>query len=349
MKAWVLRDIGQFQMEDVAMPKMKPGEVLVKVRAVGICGSDVPRVYTTGAYSYPLIPGHEFAGEVFACGTGVSEKWKGKRVGVFPLIPCKECNLCKSDLFEMCRNYSYLGSRRDGGFAEYVAVPEWNLIELPENVSFEEGAMLEPMSVAVHAMRRCMPMAQDTVVVYGLGTIGLLLIMFLKEAGAGRILAIGNKEAQKSRVVELGLSEEDYCDSSSEDVRAWVSRKTAGVGAEVCFECIGKSDTVADVIAFTAPGGKVMLVGNPYSDIMLEQSVYWKVLRNQLTVLGTWNSSFLGKESDDWHYVIKRLAEGSIHPEKLVTHCLPLEDIGKGILMIKEKTEDYVKVMAVEG
>lgn len=101
-----------------------------------------------------LIPGHEFSGQVEKCGPAADNKWSGKRVGIFPLIPCGECVLCKKKLFEMCRDYSYLGSRRHGGFAEYAAVPEKNLIELPDNVSFEEAAMLEPMAVAVHSIRR---------------------------------------------------------------------------------------------------------------------------------------------------------------------------------------------------
>ena len=125
MKAWNLHDINDFRYEEVDDPVLMPGEVLVKVRAIGICGSDIPRVYKEGAHRMPLIIGHEFAGEVVEVGEGVSADWLGGRVGVFPLIPCKECGPCRKKMYEMCRSYSYLGSRRDGGFAEYVAVPEW--------------------------------------------------------------------------------------------------------------------------------------------------------------------------------------------------------------------------------
>ena len=152
MKAWVLHEIGDFRLEEVEEPELAKEEVLVAVKAAGICGSDIPRVYRTGTYSYPTIPGHEFSGKVVGLGAKADPKWLGKRVGIFPLIPCQNCIPCQNREFEMCRHYSYLGSRRDGGFAEFVAVPQWNLIELPDQVSYEQAAMLEPMAVAVHAL-----------------------------------------------------------------------------------------------------------------------------------------------------------------------------------------------------
>ena len=197
MKAWVLHKANDFQFNEVDTPVLEANEVLVAVKAVGICGSDIPRVYQTGAHRHPLIPGHEFSGEVVAVGEKVDSKWLQKRVGIFPLIPCKKCMPCKKKQYEMCRNYDYLGSRRDGGFAEYVAVPKENLLELPDQVDFEEAAMLEPMAVAVHAIRRMDVQTSDTVVVCGLGTIGMLLLLFLMEKGVKNILAIGNKEFQK--------------------------------------------------------------------------------------------------------------------------------------------------------
>ena len=193
MKAWILHGIGDIRLEETVRPKPAEREVLLAVRAVGICGSDIPRIYRTGAYSHPLIPGHEFAGEVVEVGKGVEPSWVGQRVGVFPLIPCGSCGPCQRKLYEMCRCYSYLGSRRNGGFAEYTAVPVQNLLRLPRQASYEEAAMLEPMAVAVHAMRRAGISMSDTVAVCGLGTIGLLLVMFLREAGISNILAIGNK------------------------------------------------------------------------------------------------------------------------------------------------------------
>ncbi len=352
MKAYVLHNINKFTLENMQKPEPSETEVLVAVKAAGICGSDIPRVYKTGTYSYPLVPGHEFSGVVEEVGAAINELWCGKRVGVFPLIPCKKCGPCRKGQYEMCRSYSYLGSRRNGGFAEYVSVPAENLVELPENVSFEEAAMLEPMAVAVHAMRRVQPKTTDTVAVCGLGTIGLLLVMFLKEAGVKNILVIGNKEFQRQAVLRLGLSEKNYCDCKETNAEKWISSCTGGIGVDIFFECVGKNETVTQAVNCVIPGGKVMLVGNPYSDMTLEKTVYWKILRNQLSVTGTWNSTFAfpGDETiepDDWRYVLKKLEEKRIFPAELITHKYSLEDLENGFRIMRDKSEDYVKVMGV--
>lgn len=352
MKAYVLHEINKFNLEEVPKPKPTDNEVLVAVKAAGICGSDIPRVYKTGAYSYPLIPGHEFSGVVEELGSGVDVGWLGKRVGIFPLIPCKKCGPCRKKQYEMCRSYSYLGSRRDGGFAEYVSVSTDNLVELPENVSFEEAAMLEPMAVAVHAMRRMQPAVSDTVAVCGMGTIGLLLVMFLKEAGVENILVIGNKEFQRQAVLCLGVPEEKYCDCKKQDAEQWISTRTNGAGVDIFFECVGKNETVTQAVNSTIPGGKLLLVGNPYSDMTLEKPVYWKILRHQLTVTGTWNSSFAfpgdeAAEPDDWRYVLKLLEEKKIRPAELITHRFSLEELENGFRIMRDKSEDYVKVMGI--
>lgn len=347
MKAWVLHGIDDLRFEDVDKPQPSTKEVLIKVKAAGICGSDIPRIYKTGTYSFPAIPGHEFSGIVTEVGEEVDSSWMGARVGIFPLIPCRVCVPCQKKQYEMCRNYSYLGSRRDGGFAEYVAVPEESLICLPDSVTFEEAAMLEPMAVAVHSMRRVAPLAMDTVAVCGLGTIGLLLLMFLKEAGVQRILMIGNKESQKQRILEMGLKEDDYCDCREQDVGKWMQERTNGMGVDVFFECVGKNETLVQAVENTAPGGRVMLVGNPYSDMKLEKAVYWKILRNQLTVTGTWNSAFTEDAEDDWHYVLDRISKGSVTPEKLISHRYMLEELEQGLHIMRDKTKDYVKEMAI--
>ena len=347
MKAWVLHGVNDLRYEEVAKPAPAEDEVLIKVRAVGICGSDIPRIYENGTYSFPTIPGHEFAGEVVQCGEKVSEEWMGKRVGVFPLIPCRECGPCRKNQFEMCRHYSYIGSRQDGAFGEYVVAPAVNLVELSEKVSFEEAAMLEPMAVAVHAMRRVQPTAEDVVVVCGVGTIGLMLLMFLQEVGVKKLLVVGNKDFQKEQVLKLGIPAEHYCDTRSCDADAWIQEQTGKWGADVFFECVGRNETIARAVRNAAPAGRVMMVGNPFTDMTFERDTYWKILRNQLWVTGTWNSTFTGEENDDWHCVLKCLEEGRIAPKELISHRFVLEDLERGFHIMRDKSEDYVKVMAV--
>lgn len=345
MKAYTLHGVGDLRLEETSCPAPKPEEVLVRVKAAGICGSDIPRIYQTGTYHFPTIPGHEFAGVVEEVGEDVDIEWKGKRVGVFPLIPCYTCDPCRAEKYEMCRDYGYLGSRQDGGFAEYAAVPEKNLIVLPENVSYEEAAMLEPMAVAVHAMRKAAPSKGESIAVCGLGTIGLFLLMFLLEAGYRNVYAIGNKNFQRRMADQFGLPADAFCDSRTQDAEAWLAEQTDGRGAAVFFECVGRNETAAQAVRMAGPGGRVMLVGNPASDMTFSKETYWKILRNQLTVFGTWNSSFTHSRDDDWHYVLERLGDRRIAPGAFITHRLPFEELERGLLVMKEKKEEYGKVM----
>lgn len=347
MKAWVLHGINDIQYNEVPEPKVSDNEVLVKVKAAGICGSDIQRIYETGAHRMPLIPGHEFAGEVVKLGSQIESEWLHRRVGVFPLMPCGKCAPCRKRQYEMCRSYGYLGSRSDGGFAEYVSVPVKNLMKLPDSVSYEEAAMLEPMAVAVHALRKgtvdCSLEKNAVVAVCGLGTIGLLLVMFLLEAGYRNLYVIGNKESQKEKATMLGVPSERYCDGRQQDVSEWLNERTGGV--ELFFECVGKNEILSWGVDSAAPSAEIVLVGNPYSDMLLDRDIYWKILRNQLTVRGTWNSSFTGEDEDDWNYVMRRLETQNVSPKKLVSHRLPLEQLQQGLVVMHDKREDYGKVM----
>ncbi len=345
MKAYVLYGAGDLRFEEAARPVPGPHEVLVRVKAAGICGSDIPRVFETGAHRHPLIPGHEFAGVAEAAGSAALRMWEGKRVGVFPLIPCRACPPCRAGRYELCESYGYLGSRQDGGFAAYAAVPAENLIALPDAVPFEAAAMLEPLAVAVHAMRRAGVRAADTVAVCGLGTVGRLLSAALCAAGARRLFLIGNKESQRAFAERTAGAA--FCDGRAEDAAAWLRRETAGRGADVFFECVGRNEAVRLALAGAAAAGRVVLVGNPASDMRLEKAVYWRVLRKELTVTGTWNSSFTHDASDDWHEALRLLAGRKVRTEDVITHRLPSSELLRGLLMMRDKTEDFGKVMTL--
>lgn len=368
MKAWRLYGINDLRYEEGQRPSPEAGQVLLNVKAAGICGSDIQRVFETGAHRHPLVIGHEFSGVVEEVGPEVDEAWLQKRVGVFPLIPCGKCGPCRQKKYEMCRSYNYLGSRCDGGFAEYAAVPVANLIELPENVSFEEAAMLEPMAVAVHAMRQGIGgensrgpaqcpgagyssqavLSRDApVTICGFGTIGTLLGAFLTEAGYRNLYVVGNKDSQRERALSMGISPHHYCDGKKEEVSAWLQEHAGGTDA--FFECTGKNQVLTWGIDSVRPSGKVILVGNPLSDMTLGRDTYWKILRNQLTLTGTWNSSFTGEDTDDWHYAVKRLETCSIAPAALITHRLPRRKLWDGLMIMREKKEDYCKIVISSG
>lgn len=352
MKSILLKQIGNISHCDVEKPVPKKGEVLVKVKASGICGSDIKRVYKEGAHNMPLIIGHEFAGCVCETGEGVSDDWIGKRVAIFPLIPCKKCSQCIKHNYEMCEKYNYLGSRCNGGMAEYVCVPKWNLLEIPDSVSYEQAAMMEPMAVATHAMRRIKISEGDTVVVSGLGTIGMLLTMFLHDAKIKNLILLGNKDIQKNIAARIGIAKENFCDIREMDPYDFIMNRSEGKGADVFYECVGNNSSINMALKSIASSGRICFVGNPNSDILLDMNNYWKILRKQVTILGTWNSSYIGEENvnddaDDWKYCVSRMEKGTVKPEILITHKYPLEKLIEGLEIMRDKSEEYIKIMGL--
>lgn len=364
MKAYVLKGINQLEYAEVEKPSIREGWALVKVGTAGICESDIPRIYKTGTYHFPTIPGHEFAGTVVQVYDEQNNSWIGKRVGVFPLIPCKECFVCKQGHYEMCRNYDYLGSRRDGGFAEYVAVPVWNLIELPDEMSMEAAAMLEPASVARHAVQRLKVTAEDTVALFGLGTIGIIIAQWLHIMGVQKVYAIGHHTEHGELMKQTASSAYEYLNTGvdgaegknkvsvskeTDMANSWIMEQTKGEGASIVIDCVSSSQTLAACLNCVKPGGQVLAVGNPKGDIELDKASYWKILRNQIRMTGTWNSSFCHSKEDDWHKVIEACCNGSLKLSELITHSLPFEELEKGLLIAKEHREYRNKIVIQNG
>lgn len=328
MKAYVLHGVNDLRLEDRPVPEIKSGWALVRVLAAGICSSDIPRIFEKGTYKFPTIPGHEFCGIVEQTADEKDRKWVGRRVGIFPLIPCRKCGSCSRGEYETCEHYDYIGSRRDGAFAEYVAVPVWNLIELPDNVSNLEGAMLEPAAVACHAVRRLGNIEGKSVCVVGTGAIGMLVGQWAKIRHADRVIIKGRSETKRTIAESCGL---EY---------------VAGTNAkfDCVVEAVGSPDSIKESIALAGPNGKIVLMGNPVGDITLPQDIYWKILRKQLDVLGTWNSSY-GGGINDWSETVQTLASGKIFMKPLVTHLFPGHDLQKGLKVMKEKEEKFCKVI----
>ena len=333
MRAYELHGVNDLRREDIEKPEIPSGWVLVQVKASGICSSDIPRIFTNGTYHFPTIPGHEFSGVVAAYGEGVPEERVGKRVGIFPLIPCRTCPQCRQKKYEMCEHYDYLGSRRDGGFAEYVAVPDWNLMELPENVSFREAAMLEPLSVALHAVKRSGVKPGDTAAVIGTGMIGFAAAAWAKALGAETVFVIGRGEAKRAIAEQIpGIS---YV----------MEEESKAIQADVVVEAVGTPQAVSSAVLLARPGGSIVLMGNPSGDLAMEKNVYWRILRKQLNLMGTWNSSYEKDEACDWTEVLDALSKKKIPAQALITHCFPSEKLMDGLELMKNHKEQYCKGM----
>lgn len=328
------------------MPQLKHGEVMVNVTAAGICGSDVNRVFKTGTYHFPTVIGHEFSGTVCAVSDQSLESWLNKRVGVFPLKPCFSCQNCKAGLYEMCTHYDYLGSRCDGGFAEYVAVPAWNLIELPESVSFEEAAMLEPVSVAVHALSHIPTIKDTTIAVIGPGTIGNLIAKVAKIKGCAKVVVIGRNEEKLQFAKSYGA--DHIINSTTDDVNEAISRLTDRVGCDIVVEGTGAVQSLRTAISIARGGGLIITLGNPIGDMPLEKTVYWQILRKQLQIIGTWNSRFGGAQND-WTEALRLIQFEQLNPDPLVTHRLNFDQLLYGLELMRDSSIFTNKVMLLNN
>lgn len=344
MKACFLHAVGDLRYGDVPAPVPGPGEVLLRVGACGICGSDLPRVFSKGAHRFPIIPGHEFAGEVVAVGPEVSPDLIGQRAAVFPLIPCRKCPACAVGAYAQCENYGYLGSRSDGAFAEFVGAPVWNLIAVPDALTLEEAAMTEPAAVALHAVHRADPGPGDAVLIFGAGPIGLLVGLWARILGAGRVLLADIDPARLDFARTLGFTA--LVNPAQQDVCDWV-REATGRGADVVIEASGSGPAFQDSLLTARPFGRVVLMGNPNGPMTLSQEAYWAVLRNELTVRGTWNSSYSPLPHNEWRLALDYMADGRLDVKPLITHRVTLEGLWDALLMIRDHKSFSNKVMYV--
>ncbi len=344
MKACVLHAVGDLRFEDAPAPKPAPGEVLLRVEACGVCGSDIPRVFEKGTYRFPLIPGHEFAGEVVEVGAEADPALVGKRFAVFPLLPCRQCVMCEAGRYAQCSDYDYLGSRSDGAFAEHVTAPVWNLVPVPEGLSAEAAAMAEPAAVAIHAVERAGVAAGDALLVFGAGPIGLLIAMWAKSAGAQRTLLVDVDPGKVEFAQRLGFP--DAFDAGTGDLDEWVKNET-GSGADVVIEASGSSPAYEQAVRCARPFGKVVLLGNPAGEMRLTQDGYWAILRKELTVLGSWNSTYGDLHGNEWRLALESMGNGTINVAPLITHRVPLEGLCDALDMMRQRSAFSCKVMVV--
>ena len=346
MKAQVLYGINDLRyIQDYNEPELHPNEVLVKVKACGICGSDVDRVLKNGTYHFPTIIGHEFSGEVVKAYDQEDKIWIGKRVSVFPLIPCKKCTSCKKGDYQLCESYNYLGSRCDGGFAEYVAVPAWNLLEIPEDISFEEAAMLEPSSVALHALKISGNILGKNVILTGTGTITSILSQLCVAGGASTICIIGRNQEKlnyiKERVPQIKTA--SILDADFE--RKLLNENKSGF--DIIIEGTGAANMLALSMRLISRKGVIVTMGNPSSDVILSQKDFWQLLRKELSIKGTWNSSFGIENRSDWKNIFELLVNKQLNLKSLISHRLKLSELMDGIQIMKNKNQISNKVMVI--
>jgi len=327
MKAAVLHAVGDLRYEDLSMPVPQSGEVLLKIGACGICGSDIPRVFEKGTYHFPTVPGHEFAGSIVDGDADLI----GKKAAVFPLLPCRKCPACEMGEYANCSNYDYYGSRRDGAFAEYLAVDKRNLVILPEGLDEETASLCEPAAVARAAVRKLDVKLGDLAVIWGAGPIGLMAAQWAKAAGAREVKVVDISEEKLAFAKSFGFEAYD--------------REKDGL-CDCALEGTGAGPALSYLVTCVKPHGRVVLMGNPGRDMTIKQSDYSQILRREITLRGTWNSSF-NSSINDWKEAVAAMASGTLRCKELITHRYPLSDCNKALEMMRDKKEFFTKVTFV--
>lgn len=341
MWAWNLYAPADLRYEEVPVPEIGPGEALVKVRAVGVCGSDISRLMKTGTYHYPTICGHEFAGEVVAAAPDVANCRVGDRVTVIPLLPCGTCDYCRLGHYQLCEHYNYLGSRTDGAYAEYVKVWAGNVLPLPKGVPFEAAAMTDPAAVALHAVRRLPLQPGQSVVVLGIGPIGLLALEWAKLLGAGKVVAVDVFPEKLAVAKDLGA---DYVINGREEDPVKKVQELLG-GADHAIEFAGNKITQDQALRLLAKRGHAVFGGISHTDLPLSPEAVEHLLRYELTLHGSWNSSFASLSENDWRVALEFMGTGQLKTAPIITHRLPLPELKDAFQMMSERRAYFGKVM----
>ncbi|AST56522.1 galactitol-1-phosphate 5-dehydrogenase [Thermoanaerobacterium thermosaccharolyticum] len=346
MKAGVLYAKDDIRYEDFPDPILKDDEVLVNVKAVGICGSDIPRVLDDRAHYYPIILGHEFSGVVKEIGKNVKSIKIGDHVAVAPLIPCFKCNDCQKGNYSQCKNYSFIGSRVQGGFAEYVAVPERNIIKFDSSISFEEGALFEPSTVALHGLYCADYHGGEDVAILGGGNIGLFTAQWAKIYGAKRVFVfdIDNVRLKLAKILGADIT----INTLDENYKEVVKELTNGNGFGFVFETAGNPVTMN--IAFEIAGNKssVCFIGTSTKDVTFPAKLFEYMNRKEFKLTGSWMSysaPFPGKE---WQLTSHFFSTGQLKfDEGLIFKKFPLPQIKEAFDMYKIPGQVKGKIMLV--
>jgi L-iditol 2-dehydrogenase len=340
MKALTLTAYNEFEFGEVPQPELGPDEVLVRVKACGICGSDVHGYDgTSGRRIPPIIMGHEASGEIAEVGSAVTQWRAGERVTFDSTVYCGKCDYCRDGQVNLCTNRRVLGVscgdyRQHGAFAEYVKVPARILFALPDHLSFEQAAFAEPLSIALHAVERVQPKPGETALVIGAGVIGLLVLQVLKMKGCGRVFVSDLNDARLAIAKATG-ADEVFVPTSC-DVVGEVMLRTGGEGCDVTMECVGFGPAVQTAINAVRKGGRVGLVGNLAASCDLPLQ---KVVTREISLHGSCASS------GEYQSAVDALAAGQIQTAPLLSAVAPLREGAGWFDRLHAGREPLIKVI----
>ncbi len=346
MKAAVLHANEDLRYEDYPMPEPGPGEVLIRVRATGICGSDVPRVLHNGAHFFPIVLGHEFSGDVAEVGAGVTTVKPGDRVTAAPLLPCHACEDCKRGDYSLCKHYSFIGSRVQGSFAQYVKAPEQNLTKFDESVSYEQAAFFEPSTVALHGLMRVDYRGGEDVAILGGGTIGLMTAQWAKIFGARRVVVFDISPERLQMACRYGADE--TINTLEPDFLQKAKALTGGKGFGFVYETAGVNVTMKLAFELASNKAGVCFIGTPGKDLTLDPKTLELMLRKEFMLTGSWMSYSAPFPGREWQLTAHFLGTGALKAgEDLIFRKYPLSQAAEAFALYHNPTDVKGKILLV--
>jgi L-iditol 2-dehydrogenase len=320
MKAAILENKGTITYQELPVPTPAAGYVLLQVKAASICGSDISR-FAKGHRMYPLVLGHEVAGIISVVGEGVSADLIGKHAAVIPLIPCFNCEECQRGYYSACHNYSFIGSRQAGGFAEYVEIPERNALIVPDDLPFEAAALIEPSTVARHILDLGGFQSGQSAVVFGAGSIGLMVVQWLRILKASQIICTDVSDTNLAIARKLGAHV--ALNPREVEIKDEVKR-LAGDGVDIAIEAAGAPQALMQTIQVTRPRGSIVLGGNQPLDQSLPMSFIEDMMRKELRLNGCFMSYSAPFPGHEWTDTVQAIRDGSMDIDTMISHHFPL-------------------------
>lgn len=318
MQALMLTAIKELEVQSVPLPAVhKPDDVIIKVRSVGVCGSDLHGYAGhTGRRVPPLIMGHEAAGEVVAVGSGVDDLPVGTPVAPMTMHACGTCEQCLAGNRSLCVNRRVMGMTEPGAYAEYVRWHRTSVVPLPDGLDYERAALAEPLSIALHAVGLVAIRPYDTVLLVGAGPIGLLILVLLRQSAAGQIIVSDTSDVRLTIARELGA--DITVNPMQDDVSTVVKAHTGGNGADVAFEAVGITPAVQQTIAGTRNKGRIVWVGNNHLNVEVNMQA---IVTRELQVIGSY-----GMTDQDFARTLQMLADGKIPTSTLINRRAALSE-----------------------
>jgi len=327
----------KIKLEKVETPPIKEKQVLIRVKVCGICGSDIHSYKGKHPFVHPpIVLGHEFSGVIHQVGRGVDNLSPGDKVVVEPNIVCGKCYNCLHGRYNICTNLKVIGCvGYDGAFSEYIAVPKEKVLKLPDEISFDKAALIEPAAVAIHAVRKAGEKIGDRVVILGAGTIGLLVMQAAKLAGAKEIIITDLLSYRLEKAENLGADR--AVNPKLEDLVSLVHKEYGKDGIDLVYDCVGIEKTIFQAIQIARKGTKIMVVGVPEKKIEIDLSL---VQDRELEIVGS-----LMYIREDFTKAIDLIQKEKIKVAPLITHHFKLKDIEKAFHLITKGKEEVVKVL----